>query len=206
MSDTLFGPALPRRCRGCGETKPISAFNIDASRSDGHGYVCRACQRVSPINVPNRIERAAARPRDLAWCRACAKWRPTAEVTKQGLCRPHQREEDRRRYAEEPDYRERRRAHATRHARGVKPVPTIAREYLLDLFEGRCAYCPEAAETWDHVVPVSKGGETTPDNILPACIRCNSSKRDRDLEGWLDATGRELSLRAAEQLSHFQVL
>ena len=90
--------------------------------------------------------------------------------------------------------------------RGVDPVPDFAKEILLERYESRCAYCDAPAETWDHVVPVAKGGQTEPDNILPSCIRCNSSKRDRDLDEWLEATGRELSLIAAEQLSHFQVL
>jgi 5-methylcytosine-specific restriction endonuclease McrA len=84
----------------------------------------------------------------------------------------------------------------------VEPVPEYARELMLELFDGGCAYCDEPAETWDHVIPVSKGGKTEPANILPACVRCNSSKRDRDLDEWLDATDRTMNVRAIEHLSH----
>ena len=205
--ESLFGEPLPRRCRGRGETKPITGFNVDASRPDGHGYLCRSCGRVSPVEVPNRVERAQARRVDeLAWCRRCARWHPASVVTKQGLCSTHQREEDRERYAHDPEHRLRRRAHSTRRRRGVEPVPPIGMECLTEEFEGRCAYCPSLAATWDHVIPVSKGGLTTPDNILPSCVPCNSSKRDRDLDAWLEGTGRTLSVVAAERLSHFQVL
>lgn len=47
---------------------------------------------------------------------------------------------------------------------------------------GRCQYCGEKAESIDHVIPRSRGGEHTWENVVAACERCNSSKRDRFLE------------------------
>ncbi len=44
-----------------------------------------------------------------------------------------------------------------------------------------CQYCGGAAESIDHVVPRSRGGEHTWENVVAACKRCNSSKRDRFL-------------------------
>lgn len=197
---------MPRRCRVCGNTLPVTAFNVDRSRHDGHGYVCRACRRVSPTSVPNRIERAAARERGMAWCRGCATWCVALDVNKQGLCRPHQRESDRKRYACDSAHRQRRRSHASMRSRGIDAVPIEGVEALTELYEGRCAYCAGEAQTFDHVIPVSKGGKTEPFNMLPACKECNSSKRDRDLLEWIDATGRELHWLAVDQLSHFQVI
>ena len=48
-------------------------------------------------------------------------------------------------------------------------------------YGNRCAYCGKKETikrplTQDHVIPISKGGGTTPDNIVPACKSCNSSK------------------------------
>ena len=47
-----------------------------------------------------------------------------------------------------------------------------------------CAYCRRPFTVilppqQDHVVPVSKGGPHTKDNVVPACKPCNSSKKDR---------------------------
>jgi 5-methylcytosine-specific restriction endonuclease McrA len=56
-------------------------------------------------------------------------------------------------------------------------------------FDGRCAYCGSPATTWDHIVPVSKGGSTTPSNVVPACASCNSSKNDRDVAEWMTDKG-----------------
>ena len=56
-------------------------------------------------------------------------------------------------------------------------------------FRGECAYCGRKQSrsvklTKDHVVPVSKGGKTVRENIVPSCARCNSSKSDSDMEEW----------------------
>lgn len=45
--------------------------------------------------------------------------------------------------------------------------------------EHRCQYCTASAETVDHVVPRSRGGTHTWDNVVAACRRCNGVKRDR---------------------------
>lgn len=43
--------------------------------------------------------------------------------------------------------------------------------------QGRtCAYCPNPAETVDHVVPLKRGGTNFEGNLTPACRRCNSRK------------------------------
>lgn len=42
-----------------------------------------------------------------------------------------------------------------------------------------CQYCGAAAESIDHVVPRSRGGEHTWENVVAACRRCNAGKRDR---------------------------
>ena len=62
----------------------------------------------------------------------------------------------------------------------------------LDYFGNSCAYCGISEEQHkathctnlhkDHVVPLSKGGEYTKQNIIPSCIICNSSKNNNSLE------------------------
>jgi 5-methylcytosine-specific restriction endonuclease McrA len=43
----------------------------------------------------------------------------------------------------------------------------------------RCQYCGGVAENIDHVVPRSRGGTHTWDNVVAACRRCNAKKEDR---------------------------
>ena len=43
----------------------------------------------------------------------------------------------------------------------------------------KCQYCGAAAENIDHVVPRSRGGTHTWDNVVAACRPCNAKKEDR---------------------------
>ena len=68
----------------------------------------------------------------------------------------------------------------------------VAYDLALELCASKpsdCVYCGDPADTTDHVIPVSRGGTDLPANRVPACGRCNSSKRDLTLEEWI-ATGR----------------
>jgi len=58
-------------------------------------------------------------------------------------------------------------------------------QYIKDYFNGKCAYCgKELPLAQDHFIPLSKGGEYTHNNIIPACKNCNSSKKDKLFYEW----------------------
>lgn len=69
---------------------------------------------------------------------------------------------------------------ALRHYAGVFSSPKFCRRSILLRDRYRCQYCGDRFTsedlTFDHVVPRSAGGKTTWDNILTACIRCNTAK------------------------------
>ena len=50
--------------------------------------------------------------------------------------------------------------------------------------EHKCAYCgrSDVPMTMDHIVPLSKGGLHTKENITTACMSCNSGKKDKSKE------------------------
>jgi 5-methylcytosine-specific restriction endonuclease McrA len=56
---------------------------------------------------------------------------------------------------------------------------------ILAEYDGHCAYCDKEAKlTLDHVIPLSKGGTHSKENVVPACAHCNSSKGNKTLEEW----------------------
>lgn len=58
-------------------------------------------------------------------------------------------------------------------------------EEVLSNFNYECAYCGSSENLeQDHVIPLSKGGSHTAENIISACKNCNSSKRQNLLEKW----------------------
>ena len=69
-------------------------------------------------------------------------------------------------------------------------------QYAIDYFHGYCAVCGRPPKNLfktrrvnvDHWIPLSKGGGTTADNIVPLCSGedgCNNRKGNKDPEVWL---------------------
>jgi 5-methylcytosine-specific restriction endonuclease McrA len=53
-------------------------------------------------------------------------------------------------------------------------------EAIKKQYKYRCVYCGEKKElARDHIIPLSKNGPLTKENIVPACKRCNSIKGNR---------------------------
>lgn len=69
---------------------------------------------------------------------------------------------------------------------GTMSVGTLFSD-LLSAPTDRCAYCgtsPPPKLHGDHLIPRSKGGLESGDNLVWACRACNSSKNDRDVLEW----------------------
>jgi 5-methylcytosine-specific restriction endonuclease McrA len=77
-------------------------------------------------------------------------------------------------------------------ARLIKKLPTqrhnvkFGRTAVYSRDSYSCQYCgtklPGKQLTYDHVVPRSKGGRTTFENVASACKNCNSKKADKSLK------------------------
>jgi 5-methylcytosine-specific restriction endonuclease McrA len=125
----------------------------------------------------------------------------TSEKGKAAAAAYHQRMKN------DPAYRERRRRADARYKRGANGKALKWRQYamrkdailstsdpltaedwaeILLKHNHRCRYCgSETKLTVDHVIPLSKGGEHSRANVVPACQSCNSEKHDRLVEDWL---------------------
>jgi 5-methylcytosine-specific restriction endonuclease McrA len=59
----------------------------------------------------------------------------------------------------------------------------LSRKNILRRDGHKCQYCGISVNlTVDHVIPKSRGGEDTWENLTTACIRCNNKKGDRTPE------------------------
>lgn len=61
------------------------------------------------------------------------------------------------------------------------------RSFVFGKTNGHCVYCGVQIDPFltfhiDHLHPISRGGSNDPDNLLPACKSCNSSKSARSIE------------------------
>ena len=55
----------------------------------------------------------------------------------------------------------------------------VSRRGVLRRDSHRCAYCGKAATTIDHVLPRSRSGAESWENLVACCLRCNNVKGDR---------------------------
>lgn len=71
---------------------------------------------------------------------------------------------------------------ALRQYAPVDALPKFCRRSILLRDRYRCQYCGEQFSsqdlTFDHVIPRTSGGKTVWENILSACVPCNTMKRD----------------------------
>ncbi len=58
------------------------------------------------------------------------------------------------------------------------------RQSLHSHTEQSCIYCGKPSESIDHVLPRSRGGLSTTENCVPACLSCNGLKSDTDVFEW----------------------
>jgi 5-methylcytosine-specific restriction endonuclease McrA len=57
---------------------------------------------------------------------------------------------------------------------------SLSRRAVLVRDNFECQYCGSRAENVDHVIPKSRGGGHTWDNVVAACRPCNARKENRD--------------------------
>jgi hypothetical protein len=72
--------------------------------------------------------------------------------------------------------------------RALQPVTLSLRMQRFAVWANTCAYCcRNGAMEADHVLALNAQGVHELSNIVPACRRCNASKRDHPVESWYRA-------------------
>lgn len=149
-------------CHTCGVWKPLTAYHVVTERVLAH---CKECYR--PVLREQSVRTYPARKASgqAGAARRAAYWR-------------------------NPDWYRARAKHRRAMTQGAPISDLTSAEWtaILAAYEGCCAYCDAPGTTQDHVLPLSRGGNHTAANIVPACRSCNSRKRTRTPEEW----GREI--------------
>lgn len=200
-----------KTCGICGETKPRTEFGVDRARKDGRSYYCRSClvPRKLATNYRRREMRLATLredPKAVKTCRTCGQIKPVTDFTpnswnpdgRQHHCRDCRRPiirsaSDAWRAANPEKWSFQNREHVRRYGARVKlatadPVDLMK---VLETHGMTCHICgepitePRGASrrslTFDHVIPISRGGTHTEDNLRPAHFSCNSRKNARPM-------------------------
>ena len=172
---------LRPRCKQCDAAKTSEWVkkNPEKFRKNVHAYKERNREQ---IRERERIRRAANPEKERARSK---KYRLThaEEKSRSNKAWSDKNKDKKRHYA------------AQRLAKQLELENTFTEQdwqIALDYFHGCCAYCGHTASLFDralvlqkeHFIPVTQKGGYTPENIIPACQTCNTSKNNRHPEQW----------------------
>jgi hypothetical protein len=177
-----------KRCTKCGETKLVTEFGKNRNHKDGLQYDCKECKR--KWREANREYRSEY---DRRYREANREKKREHNRRYREANREKGQERGRKHYeANREKYRENNRAwkkanpekmrayEAKRRALKVeaKTFPS-ANDYVRSVYGKPCFFCGAVSDTHEHIIPLSRGGDHSEGNIVPACGSCNSSKKDK---------------------------
>lgn len=172
-------------CNRCGEDLPLDAFGPDAATKTGLDRQCRACRSLTStewaMRNPDRIRETQRRY-------MASNLEARREKSRRYAAENRERaREYQRRYTEQ--YPDKAREYTARR-RARKLSTTVESINRLEVFErdgwicGICGVAIDPQARWpesqfasvDHVVPLSKGGTHTLENLQAAHLGCNLRK------------------------------
>lgn len=184
----MYPDSTTKRCSKCGEIKPLDQFKPRKESPDGRRAECRTCR-----NAVERIRCAHRRKNDPAYLeKARAASRENARryyADPERYQRAVAYRKDR--YYTHQEYRQSvlKRALQSCHARRARTMHNggsfTEEEWnaLCAHYDYRCLCCGGLKPlTRDHVIPISKGGDNSINNIQPLCETCNKSKGNKTID------------------------
>lgn len=173
-------------CKPC-EKRRTACSKCKGPKTGNHSAYCRSC-----YNAFKRDHYANNRDAEIARSAAYNKKHPERVAKNMRECRardPERFREQQRIFRKKNPEKVRiwhHNKHAKRRAAKYKTVSgRITRnewDAIKEKHGHRCIYCLKKPPrlTMDHFIPLSKGGEHTASNIVPACHLCNSRKTNID--------------------------
>jgi 5-methylcytosine-specific restriction endonuclease McrA len=196
-----------KACTKCGQVKPLSEFFPRANRPLGYYSRCKDCmyadnrahypiyyeangtRKRAQVNAYTAEHREEANARSQLW-RLTYPERYRATMRRWVVENHDKILADKREYGRlKPEVGRAARVRRRTRIRGAKICDFTAAQWtaLLEEFDYACAYCNRPCTEFhlEHMQPVSRGGNHTASNIVPACGDCNMAKHDKTLFEYL---------------------
>lgn len=178
-----------KRCYKCSREFPRTTdfFYRNKTKWDGLATECQECNRKSVLRRA-RENPEKRRPADARY-REKHRDQERQRIMRWAEENPDKVREKSARWAKENrDKRranEHRRRAQKRQSQGDHTDADIKRQYKAQ--KGKCFWCGvKVGKTYhvDHIVPLSRGGSNSPENLVIACPACNLSKGDKLPHEW----------------------
>jgi len=173
-----------KKCAICGKEKTLNEFNHNKVGIMGRRSNCRECQN----EITRKYKHSErGKEKNRKWMQT-----PKGKAYAQRYRDKPKTKEKNKQNRNKKEFKARTKIyHQRRRALKKELRATLTDEQwnlCLEYFQNTCAYCGNKennlALAQDHVIPLSKGGEYTINNIIPCCRSCNSKKSNKDLLEW----------------------
>lgn len=171
-------------CTKCKQIKEDSEYSPDRRRSTGLYSWCRSCMRESNMDYRNKHRLQMNERR-----RESYKENKDTENKRHRDWHQANKEKvslQRKEYYQRLEVKEKNRVNVKARRRIGRSISKDVMNHIIWCKKQDCLYCGGPGGSHDHVIPVIQGGEWTIENIVPACISCNSSKHTRTPEEWVN--------------------
>lgn len=167
-------------CKRCGKDKSLIDFSRDKSKSDGLQSYCKPC-----INEYNKDYYQENRNDILVYQAEYAANNPevgrkAAEVWRNKHPELYIQRIDAWRKANPESVRGQANRRRARKQNCDTPLTNSEWLEILEDFNYLCFWCGAPYEEQDHLIPLSKGGTHSKENVVPSCVSCNRKKATKD--------------------------
>lgn len=195
MAFTPYRPSQIHCNKRCKYAATQSRLHPKKTRESNPEKVCSKCKKPYPCTEEYFQRKGGSRKGLVSVCKPCTKKLGAisylenrekvlvkhAEWEKAHLKERNAYKDNWRK--DHPDVHNAKEARRRARKRGSPVVKFTAKDWLVvkEAYGFRCAYCRRKSKklTMDHVIPLSKGGNHTLENICPCCRSCNSRKGNR---------------------------
>lgn len=162
-----------KKCTLCLQVKPLSSYHTDVYTYDNLTQRCARCRSIlqnayrhdksNAEWIPKKkppITLNQKRSRQNSWARKNNAFRVFANAT-------------------------------LRAKRFAVFIGVFTKKEIKKLYSSPCIYCGSKKNiSLDHVIPLARGGRHCKGNVAPACLSCNSSKKNKTIQEWKKSDGR----------------
>lgn len=195
----IVNPILEKPCKLCAVVKDISEFSPTGSFASGavrHHIYCKPC---------HSSYRRARYTSDMGHAKYLKRTKLAPEIYAEQMRDRRAKKPEQYRAAliawknankDKVRIHDANKRHRRRAALNASGATLSASDWaaIVSFSKGQCFYCGMAFSkpTMDHFLAISKGGQHSADNVVPACSMCNSKKNNRDAFQFASSQGREL--------------
>lgn len=190
-----------KKCPSCGILKSYDEFYPSSVNKDSRSSYCRPCylaynRRIYKRDIEGqrerlrkksalRLEREASTPPEILEKRR----RRAAELVRVREVRDRKKIQEKqnqwRRSNRDKYSATQRRRRAAIYGAQINDLTAEQWVAIQEAYGHRCVYCGKKMKgklTRDHIIPLSKNGNHTVSNVVPACRSCNCSKGNRNVK------------------------